>query len=150
MKFPHPAFFYHIQFFVMKPHTQKLISQIEERILEWNNTHSGIHSMGGKGLYFEEKEFGHIHWNGDVDIVFGKELTTELLKQNLVQRHKYVPGVAITFHLNNVADVQSAISLLRLAYLKTVKKESSRNDKINFLESEVHELPFNAAITSLL
>jgi hypothetical protein len=90
MKIPHPYFIYQLQFLVTKPYAQNLISQIEECVFRWDNTSSGIHSMGGRGFYFQKKEFAHVHWNGDLDIYLGKGLTAELLKQNLVQEHKFV------------------------------------------------------------
>jgi len=100
-------------------------------VLKWKYTTSGMHNMGGKGFYYQGKEFAHIHWNGDLDIFFGKELCAELLKQNLVEQHKYVPGIAVTFNVNNKTDIPAAIFLLRLAYFIMVNKYSNiQEDKL--------------------
>lgn len=75
----------------------------------------GIHNMGGKEFRLAKKEIGHMHWNGDLDILFGKQLTDELLKLNLVQQHKYVPGAAIAYPVLREQNIPFAVFLLRFS-----------------------------------
>ncbi|HEY5823781.1 MAG TPA: luciferase family protein [Cyclobacteriaceae bacterium] len=146
----HPAFVFNLPYLVTKPLTQKLLRNIETEVLKWDDTTSGIHSMGGIGFYFLQREFGHIHWNGDLDIVFGRPLTSELLKSNHVQRHNYAAEVAITFKLKDTNDIPSANSLLRLAYLKVLKKAPCVNCKMINVQAELDKLSFDPDIKGLI
>jgi len=113
---PHPAFLLNLPFLIAMPNTQKLIKEIKTEVLKWDNTSAGVHKMGGIGFYYNEREFAHIHWNGDLDIIFGSKLTSELLKNNHAQFHKYVPTIAVTFKLKNISETPSAIFLLSLTW----------------------------------
>src|SRR5436190_692347 len=113
MKFMHPAFFYHLAFKVSKPAIQKLINEIESNITKWPGLHTAVHEMGGVVFLYNQTEIGHIHWNGNVDIVFGKHLTSQLVKLKKVRHHNFLPERATTFPLVNRDDVPFAISLLQ-------------------------------------
>jgi hypothetical protein len=113
----HPAYLYFLPFKIMKPHIQKMIAEIEAKVLTWNGVRSGDHRMGAREFLYGKKEIGHIHWNGDLDIVFGKQITEKLLKRKSVQKHAYVPDVAITFKIKSDDDILFALSLLRYSYL---------------------------------
>lgn len=115
---------------MMKTDTQKLIIKIENEVLSWDETTMGINTFGGIDFMFRKKEIGHIHWNSDLDILFGKQLTAELLKHNLVQEHKYVPIAAITYPVLSKVNIPFAISLLRFSYLIQRKKAFSNNNEI--------------------
>ena len=117
MKTIHPAYFYFLPFKVTKPHVQKIITEIETKVLTWSGMCSGDHSMGAREFSYGKKEIGHIHWNGDLDIVFGKRITERLLKRTEVQKHAYVPDVAITFKITGDDDIPFALALLRYSYL---------------------------------
>jgi hypothetical protein len=151
MKFPHPYFFYQLSFKLRQPFTQRLIAKIAKTIKTWNGVTIGIHRMGAKEFLFQKKEFGHIHWNGDLDILFGKPLTAELLKLNLVQRHKFVPEIAVTYSLKNRDSIPFAISLLRFSYLVHLKKQSAENPTVVAVtQKELETFPFYHLIKHLL
>jgi hypothetical protein len=122
----HPAYFYFLPFKVTRPHIQKIIAVIEAKVLTWNGIRSGDHRMGAREFLFGHREIGHIHWNGDLDIVFGKQITESILKRKPLQRHAYLPGVAITLKIRSDNDISFAVSLLRYAYL--LKKASKLPD----------------------
>ena len=127
MKFLHPYFFCQLWFKLSRPSTQRLIAKIANAVKTWEGVTTGIHRMGAKGFLIQKSEFGHIHWNGDLDILFGKRLTAELLKLNLVQRHKFVPEIAVTYSLNDRDAIPFAVLLLRFSYLLQLKKRSADN-----------------------
>ncbi|MDB5087526.1 MAG: hypothetical protein JWR09_1520 [Mucilaginibacter sp.] len=130
MKFPHPYFFYQLSFKLRQPSTQRLITKVAKTVKTWNGVTKGIHRMGAKEFLIQKKEFGHIHWNGDLDILFGKPLTVELVKLNLVQRHKFVPEIAITYPLTGPDSIFLAITLLRFSYLLQLKKSVTGDSRV--------------------
>jgi hypothetical protein len=130
MKLPHPYFFYQLTFKLRQPSTQKLIAKVAKVLSTWKGVTTGIHRMGATEFLFQKKEFGHIHWNGDLDILFGKQLTAELLKQNLVQQHKFVPEIAITYQLTGPDPISFAITLLRFSYLLQLKKSATEDQQV--------------------
>lgn len=135
----------------MNTNIQKLITQIEEIVLSWNEVTTGIHPMGGREILFRKKEVGHIHWNGDLDILFGKQLTAEFLKQNLVKHHKYVPTAAITYPFVSEKNIPFAVSLLRFSYLIQIKKASANNHQIiNDIEIELDKILFYPLVKHLI
>jgi hypothetical protein len=134
-------FLYQLQFKFLKPNTQKLIKQLELEVLEWNGVTSGVHPMGGIEFSFRGKEIGHIHWNGDLDIVFGKKKTTELLKTGKVCQHRFVPTSAITFPLVKRGDAKYGLALLRFSYLRILKSKVQDPGIEAFVERELVTLP---------
>jgi hypothetical protein len=124
MNIVHPAYLYFLPFRIVKPRVQKRIAEIEAKVLTWNGVRSGNHRMGAREFLFDNKEIGHIHWNGDLDIVFGKQITERLLERKSVQKHTFVPDVAITFKIRGDGDILFAMALLRYSYL--LKRKGGR------------------------
>jgi len=117
MKWPHPAYVYNLFYKLTQARLQQLIAAIEKDILTWNGLSAHEHTMGGIAFKYNRKEIGHVHWNGDLDIIFGPKLTGEILKIEAVKRHLFVPDVAVTFPIRCAEDLPFAIALLRLSYL---------------------------------
>lgn len=131
----------------MNTNIQKLITQIENNILSWDEITTGSHLVGGREFLFRKEEIGHMHWNGDLDILFGKQLTEELRKLNLGQRHKYAPSTAITYPVTREEDIPLAVSLLRLSYLLHLKNACANNPQtINDIENELDEILFYSLV----
>lgn len=142
MKFIHPAFFYHLMFKVTRPDIQHLISETEKNVLAWNGLHSRVHPMGGRAFFFHHAEIGHIHWNGNLDIIIGRQLTSELLKLKKIQQHRFVPESAITYPVHKRADISFALSLLRFSYLRILKNRSGSTPEWEmYMENEEVKLP---------
>lgn len=135
----------------MKPNIRSLIAQLEQIALLWNDVTVGVHAMGGKEFLYRSKEIGHIHWNGDLDILFGKPLTAELLKHNLVKQHQYVPAAAITFPVLREEDLPFAASLLRFSYLIHAKKATADNEQLTSeVNGELGKLSFYPLVEHLI
>lgn len=120
----------------------KIITEIENIILQWDGTSVGNGDFGATTFLYREEEFGHIHKNGDLDITFGKQITTELRQMNLAQKHLYVPETNITYLVSNEEKLPFAISLLRFSYLSHSIK-ANENDTVsqNIFEREMAKLP---------
>jgi len=138
----HPSYYYQSIFRLTKPRVQEWIDEIERIVLKWPGVTSEIHAMGGMGFRFHRNEIGHIHWNGDLDIVFGRELTEKLLQSGKVQHHRFVPSAAVTFSLNGEGDIDFAITLLRFSQLRVIQRKNAGEDTIkSYFESELKNLP---------
>jgi len=138
----HPAFFYHLLFRITRPVVQKWIGQIEDQVMTWHGLGSFPHPMGGKAFFFQQTEIGHIHWNGNLDIVVGHPLTSELLTLDGIQPHRFVPGRAITFPVRKAENIFLAISLLRFSYL--LQWRNTYDDILmmeRYMEREMVKLP---------
>jgi hypothetical protein len=136
---------------MMKKDTQKLIAKIQNEVLSWDEITLGENTFGGIDFLFRKKEIGHIHWSGDLDILFGKKLTAEFLKHNLVQKHNYVPTASITYSVFSEENVPFAISLLRFFYLIQQRKISSNNQQtMNEVETELSGISFYSLVKDLI
>jgi hypothetical protein len=138
----HPAFYYHLFFRIARPMIQRRIGRVEEQVTTWHGLGSFPHPMGGKAFFFHEGEIGHIHWNGNLDIVLGRELTSKLLTLDRLQRHQFLPDRAITFPMLKDEDVSVAISLLRFSYV--LRLRNAYDDMLimeNYIDQETVKLP---------
>jgi hypothetical protein len=95
----------------------KFTTEIENVVSQWSGTTMGKGIFESRRLLFQNHEFGHIHKNGDLDIVFGKKITEELRQRNLVKKHLYTPETAITYTVSNEEKIPFALGLLRFSYL---------------------------------
>jgi len=121
--------------------TTKLIAAIEEIVLEWENTAKGVNAFGGIAFLVHQKEFGHIHKNGDLDIVYGKEITSRLLENKLVKMHQYVPNEAISYPVSGENSISFAVTLLRFSYLLHLKETKQGNNCFDgALDNELEKL----------
>lgn len=104
------------------------------------------HAMGGREFRYKGKEIGHIHWNGDLDILFTKAIRDELLRQNRVNVHKWIPESGwITYPVKGIANMSDAMELLQLSYL--LKKKKLTGDDITL---ELAQLDFSPILNELL
>jgi hypothetical protein len=151
MMIPNPVFFYQLIFYFSKPQVRRLITKIEKLVIKWPYLSTTIHSFGGKEFNLNKQEIGHIHWNGDLDIMFKNDLVRELIRQGLAGEHRFVPGKAVTFKLRSESDVERAINLLRLSYLIHTKNELKNDQKLKAVNlKEIEGLPFNGNILDLI
>ena len=61
-----------------KKQIKELIAQLEQSILTWENTSVKNHERGGREFLIGKRELGHIHWNGELDILFNRKIKNEL------------------------------------------------------------------------
>ncbi len=103
--------------------------------------------MGGREFLWNGKEIGHIHYNGTLDILFNKKIRDELLKENLVQEHRWVPNSGwTTFYLNNESDLHKAEELIRLSLAFHLKRKSPNL----ITKDDIDRLDFPASIKNLI
>lgn len=99
-------------------------SQIEQTILTWEGTTTIPHRYGGREFQLAGKEFGHIHFNGMLDILFTKKIREILVEEHLTNLHHLLPETGWTsLYTNNLIEqLEPALKLLRLNYLLQYSK----------------------------
>jgi hypothetical protein len=96
---------------------------------------------------YGQSEVGHVHFWGDVDILYPHPIRDFLLEQNLAERHRWVPYSGwTTFRIRGGEDVQHAIWLMRLSYLRYALKSATGR----LLETEGHRHSLGPALVSML
>lgn len=92
---------------------QALIDALEARVTTWPGVSAQAHERGGREFIWNGNEIGHVHYNGDLDILFNKRTRDELLAAGRVEEHKWVPNSGwTTFVLRSDADLNAAEALL--------------------------------------
>lgn len=93
------------------------IDDIEREVLLWPETSIRMHAYGGTQFNLYDKELGHIHGNGLLDVLFSKKTKSELqLKYPVKEHHVFKNSGWISFQVKTEADKKIAIELLRFAY----------------------------------
>lgn len=125
------------------------LKALEDQVCGWPGVSAEPHRFGGREFRLGKLEVGHIHNDGAVEIPFPRILRDELLKEGLVEQHRYIPDSGwITFLVRQENDVQHAAWLFRLSYLRFVLKAVP--DPGKRFEQESERLKLNPEIKSLL
>lgn len=104
--------------FVFRPRILTVIDEIETEVLSWEGTHISTHCYGGLQFNVKNKEIGHIHSNGLMDILFKREIKMLLLKEGKVTEHHSFPKSGwISYYIYSEADKKAALELLQYSYL---------------------------------
>jgi hypothetical protein len=125
------------------------LKKIEEEVTGWPHMSVHSHRFGGREFRFGNAELGHVHEGGVVDIPFPRLVRDWLLAKGLAQEHHWVPNSGwTTFHVRNQEDLNQAIWLLRLSYLRYALKTAV--DPRNLLDEESQSLHLQPSLKSLL
>lgn len=128
-----------------------LVEALEQAFKEWSELSDDInnqtdvvpHERGGREFRWQTTEIGHIHWHGDLDILFNRKLRTALVEAGIVETHKWVPESGwTTFRLRQASGINTALSLLRLSYLhKRLRKSTTETERQEYA-SQLAQMPF--------
>jgi hypothetical protein len=123
--------------------------RLEEEVAAWPNVSVHPHRFGGREFRFGNAELGHVHVGGIVDIPFPRPVRDALLTEGLAEQHRWVPNSGwTTFHVRGEGDLQQALRLMRVSYLRYALKTAS--DPRGMLERESEELGLSLRLRSLL
>lgn len=101
------------------------IGQIEKEVTTWDDIHLTLHKFGGLQFNCRDKEIGHIHSNGILDILFNTAIKRDLVLRGLAREHHvFTRSGWISFYIHTEADVDTAIRLLRLSYMIAAGKRN--------------------------
>jgi hypothetical protein len=121
---------------------------VESAVSRWEHVSVCSHRFGGREFRFNKAEIGHTHFWGDVDIPFPRPIRDNLVQAGLVQPHRWVPDSGwITFPMRRGEDVERAVWLLRLSWLRYALRAAP--DPFQFLENEVRNLSLDASQATL-
>ena len=125
------------------------LTKFEEEVSAWANVSVHPHRFGGREFLFGKAEVGHVHAGGIVDIPFTRSIRDALLVEGLAEEHYWVPDSGwITFRIRNERDLDRALWLMRISYLRYALKTAA--DPQRLLERESEELHLNDQFKSLL
>jgi Luciferase len=97
----------------------RLIDKISAQVGNWEGIVSARHRFGGTEFLLEGREIGHVHNFGLVDIGYSRAIRDYLVSENLAEPHHIYPDSALTsFYVNAEKDVEHALWLFRLSFLR--------------------------------
>ena len=86
---------------------------IEIAVLAWDGVSAHPHRFGGTEYRLGEREIGHVHGDGLVDIPFTKTVRDELIILGKAEAHHILPESGwVSIQLKSEKNVQDAIELL--------------------------------------
>jgi len=110
--------------FLRKPWLIQTIEEIEKEISEWQGVQVGLHKYGGLEFRFNNREFGHIHSNGILDILFTRAIKEKVIQAYHAKEHHVFPLSGwISFYINSISDKEYALELLKLSYTNALAKD---------------------------
>jgi hypothetical protein len=136
---------------MMKPYLAKSeeLGKLEEEVSAWPDISVHPHRFGGREFRFRKAEVGHVHTGGMVDIPFPRSLRDALLAEGLAEEHRWVPNSGwITFHIRGGQDIERALWLMRLSYLRYALK--THRDPRRLFQQESEELHLSPRLSALV
>jgi Family of unknown function (DUF5519) len=123
--------------------------KLEEEVSSWPGISAHPHRFAAREYRFGKAEVGHVHFWGDVDIPFPGPLHDFLLEHSLAEQHRWVPDSGwTTFRIRRGEDVEHAICLMRLSYLRYALKSAA--NPASFLAVECAPLRLKAELVAAL
>jgi hypothetical protein len=99
---------------------------IKATVSAWEGITEHPHRFGGTEYRFGDREIGHVHGDGLVDIPFPSHVKSELVATGQAASHHVLPESGwISFYLREPGDVEKAIALLRRSYEIAVAQRAS-------------------------
>lgn len=98
------------------------LDSVEAGVLAMPGTSVGLHRYGGLQFNYLDREFGHLHSNGLLDVLFSKKMKAQLLSEGKINEHHVLQGTGwISFYIKAEADVAYALHLLDMAHSRAAK-----------------------------
>lgn len=125
------------------------VKSLEQQIASWPQVSVHSHRFGGREFRFRSAEIGHVHPGGMVDIPFPRSLRDALVDERLAEEHHWVPNSGwVTFRVRSQGELEHALWLLRLSYLRYALKAAANPRDV--FEQESDKLHLSARFKSLL
>ena len=94
-----------------------MVDDIEDEVTAWHGVSSKMHKYGGLQFDVHDKEIGHIHGNGVVDILLSRANKDQLLSEGKVtDHHTFKNSGWITYILNGQESKEYALRLFKISY----------------------------------
>lgn len=124
------------------------LKKLEDELSTWPGISVHPHRFGGHEFRLGGAEVGHVHTGGIVDIPFTRAVHDVLLAEGLAQEHRWVPNSGwVTFRIRTEQDLNHALWLFRLSYLRYALRRASNARAM--LEHESERLHLSSQFRSL-
>ena len=91
--------------------------RISATVSAWEGISAQPHRFGGTQYCLGNREIGHVHGDGLVDIPFPTRVRNELVAAGQAVPHHVLPESGwVSFYIREPDDTESAIALLRRSY----------------------------------
>ncbi len=91
--------------------------QIDAVVSRWEGVTRFPHRFGGREYRLGDREIGHVHGDGLVDIPFPTKVRNEIIGAGLAEAHHVLPQSGwVSFYIRQPADVEKAVALLRRSF----------------------------------
>ena len=101
------------------------MDKIQEELNKDTNITISIHKYGGIQFNYKNKELGHIHGNGMVDVLLNKKMKSELIAKKWVQEHHtFKDSGWVTLFLKSDNDIEIAVKVLKMSLSKSKAMDS--------------------------
>jgi hypothetical protein len=122
---------------------------LESEISGWPGVSVAPHRFGGREFQLGKAEIGHVHFWGDVDIPFTRAIRDQLIAEGIAVQHRWLPDSGwVTFHMSDEQDVERAVWLMQLSYLRYSMKMCENPREL--LEREARRMRMNPKVVALL
>ena len=123
--------------------------RLKDEVSSWPGISVHPHRFAAREYRFGKAEVGHVHFWGDVDIPFPRPVHDFLLERHLAEQHRWVPNSGwTTFRMRGDGDVEHAVWLMRLSYLRFAVKFASNPSELP--ETEAQRLHLSPDLVALL
>ncbi|WP_411963414.1 luciferase family protein [Haloferax sp. YSMS24] len=130
------------------------IDRLVEHVSEWPGVETASHRFGGTEFLVADKEIGHVHDVGILDLAITKGVRDTLLETGLASPHHVLPDSAwVSFSVTSAEDEADARRLLRLAYLwraLALRRRDIDIDPTLDPDSELTELELPSGLDALV
>ena len=110
--------FLYLWYALFRPEVMSGIDAVEERVLRWRGVSLRLHRFGGMQFNYGEKEIGHLHSNGLLDVLLNVKTKEKLINKGLAcEHHVFKKSGWVSFQIQQKEDYQKALFLLRLSYM---------------------------------
>jgi hypothetical protein len=115
---------------ITNPKLLDWIDDIEKEVLKRDNTTASTHKFGGLQFNYENKELGHIHSNGLLDMLLNRELKQQLMQQNnRVKDHHILKNTGwLSFYMETYGDKEFVLELFEMAYKVQMDKTNNKRN----------------------
>ena len=123
--------------------------RLKDKVSSWPGVSVHPHRFAAREYRFGKAEIGHVHAWGDVDIPFPRPVHDFLLERHLAEQHRWVPPSGwTTFRIRGDSDVEHAVWLMRLSYLRYALKSATSPSEL--LKSEAQRLHLSQDLVAIL
>jgi len=121
----------------------------EQEVSSWPGVSVHPHRFAAREFRLGKAEVGHVHFWGDVDIPFPRSIRDFLVDHKLAEQHRWIPDSGwTTFHIRGDRDVDRAVWLMRLSYLRYALKSATSPSEL--IESEAERLHLSPDLVAIL